>query len=185
MILKASRPRARRLTIPAFSAAEFDGCELVDGIPREKAMGARASDIEGNIYSILRNYVLLHRLGRVFPSSTGFHCFPDRPLTVRKPDVAFVAADRLPGGVAPKGFFRIAPDLAVEVVSPRDRAAELETKVIDLLDAGVMAVWIAYPDTRTVHVRTAETCRIIPRDGTIDGGAALPGFSCTIAEFFA
>lgn len=186
MIVKARRPKVRRYTAEKFEAkSDFDRYELVNGIPVEKAMGAESSSVEINIGAILREFVLLHRLGRVYPGTTGFHCFADRPNTVRRPDAAFVAADRLPGGKSPKGFFQLAPDLAVEVVSPRDRAAKLETKICDYLAAGVKLVWVVYPDSQTVHVRTPDGGgRVIPGTGTVDGGDVLPGFTCAVAKFF-
>ena len=63
---------------------------------------------------------------------------PPRPGLVRRPDVSFVKKGRLPGDVAPKGWVKIPPDLAVEVVSPNDSVEELiEEKLADYRKAGV------------------------------------------------
>ena len=75
-----------------------------------------------------------HALGMVFVAETGFIIHRD-PGTVRAPDVSFVRAERLADGI-PIGFFPGAPDLAVEVVSPDDRPAELDAKVAGWLAAG-------------------------------------------------
>ena len=55
--------------------------------------------------------------------------FPPRSRLVRKPDVSFVRYGRLPGGVLPRGWIKIRPDLAVEVVSPNDTVEELNEKL--------------------------------------------------------
>ena len=64
---------------------------------------------------------------------------------VRKPDVSFIRAGCLPGDVLPSGILRIAPDLAVEVVSPNDLAPELDEKLEDYQKAGVCLVWVVIP----------------------------------------
>ena len=53
-----------------------------------------------------------------------------KPDTVRAPDLYFIAAARR---VPARGFFDGAPDLAVEVVSPEDRASELQEKIREYL----------------------------------------------------
>jgi hypothetical protein len=48
---------------------------------------------------------------------------------VRGPDVTFIARERIPPDGLPPGFPRMAPDLAVEVVSPSSKAAEVQEKI--------------------------------------------------------
>lgn len=79
----------------------------------------------------------------------------------------------------------IPPDLIVEVVSPNERAGDVETKVGEYLEAGVRLVWVAYPDTKSVHVHThAGSGVILGPKATIDGGDVLPGFSALVAALF-
>ena len=77
---------------------------------------------------LLLSHIRQRELGFVFGAETGFIISRD-PDTVRAPDAAFVAAKRLPGGVATSGFLEMAPDLAVEVISPSDTASSVESKV--------------------------------------------------------
>jgi len=56
------------------------------------------------------------------------------------------------GRGAAEGHCPIAPDLAVEVVSPHDLYSEVEAKVNDYLGAGVSLVWVVDPPTRSVRV---------------------------------
>ena len=49
------------------------------------------------------------------------------------------------------------------------------------LARGVLTVWAVNPDTRTVDVYRAETLA----DGdALDGGGALPGFTCAVSDIF-
>jgi Uma2 family endonuclease len=52
-----------------------------------------------------------------------------QPDTARAPDVAFLRADRVPRADGATRFAEGAPDLAVEVLSPDDRASEVAEKV--------------------------------------------------------
>jgi Uma2 family endonuclease len=122
--------------------------------------------------------------GAVFAAETGFKIDHD-PDTVRTPDVAYVGPERL-AEARVRGFPTIAPDLAVEVVSPNDTRAEVREKVADWLRAGVRLVWTLYPASRsaTVHEPDAEP-RTLQADDTISGDPALPGFTCRVADLFA
>ena len=95
--------------------------ELIDGVPVEKKMGAKADRIGTILIGLLEPYCRANKLGLVYGSSTGYQCFPNRPRQVRLPDVSFVATGRLPNDETPDGYITLAPDLAVEVVSPKDR----------------------------------------------------------------
>lgn len=176
-----------RLTIEEFERLPGEECrrELVRGIvvrepPAGFDHGRRASRIDHH----LRRYVEEHGLGEVCGVETGFILSTDPP-TVRAPDAAFVAAERIPpGGV--KGFFPGPPDLAVEIVSPSDTASDIQAKVFDYLDAGARLVWVVYPETRMVAVqRTRAEARFLTGADALDGGDLLPGFRLEVARLFA
>jgi len=105
---------------------------------------------------------------------------------VRGPDVAFISADRLPSGNLPEKFIRGAPDLAVEVTSPDDSAADVQRKVLDYLASGVRLVWIVTPRTRTVTVyRPDGSARLFREPEQLDGGDVLPGLTIALLDLFA
>jgi Uma2 family endonuclease len=80
----------------------------------------------------------------------------------------------------------MAPDLAVEVVSPSNTAAEILDKVADYLDAGSRLVWVVEPTGRRVTVyRSRNEIHLLQEDGALDGYDVLPGFSVPVAEIFA
>ena len=88
------------------------------------------------------------------------------------------------GDDLPEGFFPGAPDLAVEVLSPDDRAAAVLAKVQSWLDAGSAAVWVVDPKTRTVSVYSKDGMYVYGADmavpvplfeGRISVGAIFAG----------
>jgi Uma2 family endonuclease len=105
---------------------------------------------------------------------------------VRKPDVSLVLRDRLTAEQLEEGFLTIAPDLAIEVVSPNDSAYEVEEKVQEYLSAGVRLVWVVYPPTRTVHIHRADRSTAVLSSGDeLNGEDLLPGFTCHTGDLFA
>jgi Uma2 family endonuclease len=159
--------------------------ELVGGQLVERNMGAESSEVAGNVIHLLKQHVRPQKLGKVFPPDCGYQCFPGDPKKVRYADTSFIARGRLPGERTPKGHVTIAPDLAVEVVSPNDSAEEVETKRIEYLQAGVHLVWIVYPENQTVHVyRQSGDPTILGASDELTGEAVLPGFRCKVAELF-
>ncbi len=159
--------------------------ELIDGVLKKKPMGAESDSIAIGLGSLLTAFVKAKKLGLTFGAQTGYQCFPNRPKLVRMPDVSFVAKGRLPGDKAPKGYVPIAPDLAVEVVSPGEFAEELSEKLADYRSANIRLVWVVSPATRTVLIRRADgTLAELDETGTLTGEDVLPGFTCTVAELF-
>ena len=109
--------------------------------------------------------------------------FDDRQ-SVRSPDAAVVLCNRL--AELPDSFVPMAPDLAVEVLSPSVLMADALAKAAMYLRGGTPLVWLVNPATRTVVVFRSETDPVILSEGdTPGGGHVLPGFSVPVAEIFA
>jgi Uma2 family endonuclease len=148
-----------------------------------------ASTMHGNIAmrlgAILWNYSDENSLGRVFAAETGF-TLSRNPDTVRAPDVAFVAQNRIPAeGVPETGFWAIAPDLVAEIVSPNDRMTEIQDKVTDYLAAGVRLVWVVDPKTETITVyQSLKQVKVLIAGDVLEGEDVLPGFSLTLKKLF-
>ncbi len=161
------------------------GSELVDGELVEKKMGFRSSHIGGRMFRLLDVHCESHGLGWVLPSETGYQCFPDAPNKVRKPDVSFIRADRLLANEIPEGFATIAPDLAVEVVSPNDLFREVALKISEYLSAGVQLGWVIDPTAEQVHVYHQDgRGTILNRDDELSGEDVVEGFRCKVADLF-
>lgn len=159
--------------------------ELVDGHLVEQHIGFESSDIAGRLYGLLFLFFSQTRpIGWIQVADCGYLLpLPGGP-TVRKPDVSFVSFQKLPAAAGrPSGYPAIAPDLAVEVVSPNDLVYELETKIKEYLLAGVQLIWIINPATIsvTVHRQDGTTTRLLDTD-ELNGEDVIPGFRCSITS---
>src|ERR1700674_1115764 len=136
----------------------------------------------------MAQHVYPRNLGALFTEGTPF-LLERGPDTVLCPDVAFVARERLPPGGLAGRFMELAPDLAIEVLSPGDRPAEVRAKAAAYLRLGVRAVWVLDPRVRAVRTRACVGRRIIEttltEGDTLDGGEVLPGFRVPVAFLFA
>ncbi len=169
-----------------FALGEEERYELIEGklIPMTPT-GLLHGDVELALATVLRAFVHPRRLGRVVVGEVGFVLRRD-PDTVRAADVAFIRAERLPPEGLPTGFFEGAPDLAVEILSPTDRYADLLYKVSQWLEAGTRQVWVVDPARRTVTIFQPDgTLRLLHESDELDGGDVLPGFRCLIRDLFA
>jgi len=132
----------------------------------------------------LGSFVKAHGLGTVFPPETGFVVERD-PDSVLGVDVAFVSKERMRGVEKLDKFLPFAPDLAVEVLSPRNTVSEMDEKIALYFAAGSRQVWIVKPRRRAVAVYTSPTeVRILGEQDTIEGGDLLPGFELRLSELF-
>jgi Uma2 family endonuclease len=160
--------------------------ERVDGQVRVSPAGGRHSGITLRLGARLLAHVSARRLGHVFESSIGFRWpgrQPDQPDNVRSPDISFVATGRLPDEREPVGFAALAPDVAVEILSPRDRRGDVLEKVGEYLDAGTRLVWVIDPEQRTAAAyRSLTDVRTIGEMDSLDGEDVVPGFSCVLKD---
>jgi Uma2 family endonuclease len=157
--------------------------ELVHGQLVARNMGSESSHVGGRLFSRLDRFREEHNLGIVWPADNGFQCIPHEPGLVRRPDISFVRRGRLPGDVPPKGWVKIPPDLAVEVVSPNDRVYELDETLSDYRKVRVPLVWVINPELRTVTVyRGGNSIRLLFEDDELSGEDVIPGFRCPVRD---
>ncbi len=176
----------RMVTAEELARLPEDHCryELVKGrIIRMSPVGWRHGKVVASLLLALGRYIQQNRLGEIV-TEVGF-VLSSNPDTVRAPDLAFIRQDRLPP-VDPRGFWHGAPDLAVEVLSPEDRATEVEEKVDEYLQHGVTVVLVVDPDVESVsvHRRLAPPLAVQGADAVLEIGDVLPGFSDTLANIF-
>ncbi len=174
------------MTVGELLALPDDGKrhELVEGELREMPpAGARHGDAAAALTILLGQHVRAQRLGRVLAAETGFR-ISRNPDTVRAPDISFVSRERVPPDGPPEGYWELAPDLAVEVVSPNDTAAEVQSKVQMWPESGVRLVWVVYPDARSmVSYKSLEISTFTAEDA-LSGGVVVPGFEHPVTEDF-
>jgi Uma2 family endonuclease len=153
--------------------------ELVGGQLVERKMGAESSWVGGELHARLRQHCKEHGLGWAFPADNGYQCFPHAPSLVRKADVSLIRNGRLPGGRPPRGWIKIPPDLAVEVVSPHDVVEDLDEKLGDYEKAGVPLVWVIYLGSRTAMVfRSDGSVSRLHEGDELSGEDVILGFRC-------
>jgi Uma2 family endonuclease len=85
----------------------------------------------------------------------------------------------------PTDYFEIAPDLAVEVLSPHARRSAVRAKIAEYVAAGVRLVWLVDPEARTVlEYRGSLRGTEYDEADTLTGHDVLPEFTCRVADFF-
>jgi Uma2 family endonuclease len=163
---------------------ELGRCELVDGriVPLPPTEPDHGS-IEINIGSELRAWARSTGRGKVTSGDVGIYLSRD-PDTVRAPDVYFISNERY-ARYAGSGFLNVAPELAVEVLSPSDRWSEVTEKVEAFLEAGVDRVWVVDPRLKRVSVFGSPTkIQHLHEGETLTDEELLPGFRLDVAEIF-
>jgi Uma2 family endonuclease len=157
--------------------------ELVDGVLVEKAMGFRESVLAIAIASALSTFVRRANLGLVSGADGMMRLFPKN---VRIPDVTYIAWHRIPGGRMPDAPIPdLVPDLAVEVLSKSNTAAEMQRKRREYFAAGTSLGWLVDPESRSVSVYTSEDeVTVIDENAQLTAAELLPGFSLSIRELF-
>lgn len=162
--------------------------ELVQGELRQMSpTGFEHGRCTGNLHVLLGAHVRRSKLGHVLAAETGFvlERTAGGKLTVRAPDVAFVAEGRIPKDTDTTRYLRMAPDLVVETLSPSDAAAEVEEKIACWLEAGVRVVLTVDPALRSITVRrpSTEPIRLTDKE-ELDLGEVVSGFRCRVSEVF-
>ena len=156
--------------------------ELVRGVlivrePPGTGHGARAARLTLRVGAFTER----HDLGQIFAQDTGFKIERD-PDTVRAPDVAFVARERL-AQIPDEGYAELAPDWVAEILSPSDRPGEVLEKVGQWLGAGVRVVWVLDQVRRDARIYRADgTVSTVEPDGELNGEDVLPGFRCPLRD---
>jgi Uma2 family endonuclease len=105
----------------------------------------------------------------------------------RRPDVAFVSADRWPiRRRAPlTAAWAMVPDLAIEIASPTIGLSAVLQKIEEYFKAGSRLVWIVIPQVLKVYVYESPVLvTVLAINDTLDGGTVLPGFRMTLRDLF-
>ena len=137
----------------------------------------------GNVSWVLGSYIRQRRKGYVASNDAGVILERD-PDTVRGPDVALYEDAEKFEDLHPK-YGEVPPRLAVEILSPNDRANKVLRKITDYLTNGVELVWLLDPEDRTVTVYRPDKRPYIVKVGEeLTGDEVFPDFRCTVADLF-
>jgi len=162
--------------------------EVVDGVlVRMAGSGDEATTIGGLLVIAIGAFVYAHRLGIVTPAD-GVYRFPGAE-TGLLPDVGFYAAAKRALIVDRTKPIPFAPDLAVEVASPDQKAEDMAAKARLYLSGGTRLVWVVWPASRHIDVwhpdHAAGPVATLNISDTLDGEDVLPGFTHPVAAVFA
>jgi Uma2 family endonuclease len=155
--------------------------ELDEGVIVEMAASSPTNTIiAGRVIYYLNAWVIPRDSGYVTAPNGGFKLASRK---VRQPDAAFISKARAPH--VPHEF-EIAPDLAVEVVSPHE---DIFKKAGEYLRAGTKIVWGIYADETTAYVfHLDEDGKLIAEpkgiNDTLEGEDVLPGFQLAVKDIF-
>ena len=176
------------LTVADYIALEEPACTRYELSEGELIVTPSANyfhnEIRDRINALLNSFVRSRKLGGVI-SEMDFRLVGE---TVRRPDVAFINADRLRDVDLERVPLPVAPNLVIEVVSKNDRADDLNFKVSQYLAAGTQAVWLFYPKTKLAYrylpAKLEPEVRSAEAGHAFDEPELLLGFSVALTQIF-
>lgn len=142
--------------------------------------------VAGNVYDLLRAYTKQHKNGFVAMDNLMYllEKVDDAIETARTPDVSFIRQEHIPDFDFNKPFPG-APDLAIEVVSPKESAAEIDDKVQDFFRAKTEQVWVIYPKGKKVYQYTSSSQVVIHlEDDSFTAESLFPNLQIRVSDFF-
>lgn len=154
--------------------------EYIAGEIVEVVSNNESSSKGANLIAYFGNYVLVNKLGRITGADGGYVISGEDYI----PDAAFVSYKRQPVPLKKIAYNPIAPDLAIEVLSPGNTPSEVATKATNYMAAGTV-LWLVDPETKVidVHIPGQPVKRLRVGD-VLEGGDVLPGFEVAVADIF-
>jgi Uma2 family endonuclease len=132
----------------------------------------------------LANWNRQTKLGEVFDSSTGYK-LPKGAN--RSPDVSWIQQERWDALTAEQKskFIPLAPDFAIELMSPTDYLVNTQAKMQEYLDNGIKLGWLINPQAKQVEIyRLGQDVELLDSPSSISGEKILPGFVLDLADIF-
>ncbi len=157
--------------------------ERVGGRFVEKRVSTLAALLANDLSEEINRFAKPKKFGRAMVEVV-FVLDPEQDLR-RRPDVAFVSEARWPHArLTPLvGDWAIAPELAVEVISPSNSMPEMMRKIREYFRHGVSEVWLALPEERSVHCYSGpKSVRILDAADTLST-PLLSGWSLTVGDW--
>ena len=140
-------------------------------------------EISRNLQFELHTYLKGNPIGKLFDAP--FDVYLDE-INVFQPDILVVLKERL--GILTEEGAEGAPDLVIEILSPKTRRLDLANKKQEYARAGVKELWIIDPEPRTIMIHQfasggGENVRQINEEDTLSTDL-LPGFNLASETIF-
>jgi Uma2 family endonuclease len=157
--------------------------EYIDGKVVQKASPNRTHSV---LHTMLSSRLLEHARPRKLglPYIALRSTFDGRALV---PDLSFFARGRIPKDAKGKRVDDIflAPDLAIEIISPGQTVKNLSARLTWCVAHGVRLGWLIQSTRdRVLIFRPDQPVEAVERDGLLSGEAVLPGFALPLVEMF-
>jgi len=174
---------SKRYTIDDLAEFPDDGKlrELVDGqIVEWDVTTLRHGFFITVLARMLSSFVLQRRLGLVV-SADPLVRVQGSVHDARGPDVAFFARGRVPVDLDLAATATV-PDFVIEILSPNDKASQVQAKVRDWLRAGVRLLWYVDSETGLTTVYRGDHIAYVGADEPLEGGDVVPGFQLRLRD---
>lgn len=157
--------------------------ELVDGMIVRKTVGAAEIAIANLLKEAFGDAVRAAKCGRTYVEM-GFAMANGNG---RKPDLAFLSYQTWARNrrIPPGDYMPVAPDLAVEIVSPNELTMATVYKVQEYFESGVKQVWLVFSNIEQVYCYSSPTSvRILTKADTLTADPLVAGFRISVADLF-
>ena len=177
---------AQRISVDAFDKLVFlpeNADKLLEYIGSEVVVKVVSNNRPSRVAMLIGSYMTIYAqqndLGRTTGSDGGYRVNGERYI----PDAAFISKTRQPDPNA-DAYNPLAPDLAIEVLSPSDDMKHVRIKLTNYLLAGTV-VWLVDPEQGHIEVyEPGQKPRVLTAADTLEGGTVLPGFSLPLKGVF-
>ena len=166
------------------------GCELIDGrIVKKHDWDGEEQGITRDMATHMRVIRLIWRALDSAAEQSGVGAAYTEPTLrtagaggrSRRPDIAAIYGE-LPDDA--DALRALAPEMAVEVISPNNTAFDLFDKVEEYLAAGVQLVWLAIPTNRVIIAFRRDHTVVFRPGDSVTAEPVLPGFACPVDDLF-
>jgi len=134
--------------------------------------GERNAELNGQLWLWNRQA----KLGHIYDSSTGFRLSNG---AIRSPDAAWVSQSRW-DALTPeqrRKWVPLCPDFVVELKSPSDDIADLQTKMLEYQENGLKLGWLIDPDRQVIEVYQADrSMELLSNPEEISADGIMTGF---------
>jgi Uma2 family endonuclease len=180
----------RRMSLEEFLRLpeEKPALEYVDGVVSQKMSPTGPhSRLQPQVWWLFESFLRPRELGWAFTELRTSYTEPKAEASV-VPDVAVYLRERIPtkpsGEVADRFF--LAPDIAIEIMSPGQTVRQLTERARLFLQRGSRVVLAVDPRQRAVRTyRAGAESGPLRGADVVDLGDVLPGFSFVVEELFA